>query len=225
MTRLYVICEGQTEAAFVQDLLTPHFRLIGLHVTPTLIGTAGQKGGDVSYARLLASLKPLLLGGHKPYCTTFIDFYGLRAQFPGKSDAATQSTISDKANTIYGKLRCELETEIDAYPLKRFIPYVQMYEFEGLLFSHPLRLANGIYESQLGRSLTEIRSRFDTPEHINDHPQTAPSKRIRDLFPEYDKESMGTLAALAIGLDTIRQACPLFDAWLRQLEKLPPLPA
>ncbi len=225
MIRLYIICEGQTEATFVQELLTPHFRPIGLYLTPTLIGKSGQKGGNVSFTRLLTSLKPLLLGGHKPYCTTFIDFYGLREQFPGKRSAVRQSTLSHKANMIYAELNRELESEIAPYSLKRFIPYVQMYEFEGLLFSHPRGFANGIYKPQVERSLHEIRSGFDTPEHINDNSNTAPSKRIIDLVPDYDKETMGTLAALEIGLPKIRQECPLFDTWLCRLENLPPLPA
>ena len=225
MTRLYIICEGQTEATFVQELLTPYFLPFGLYLTPTLIGRSGQKGGNVSFTRLLTSLKPLLMGGHKPYCTTFIDFYGLREQFPGKRDAVRLTTLSHKANMIYAELNRELKSEIDFYSLQRFVPYVQMYEFEGLLFSHPPSFAKGIYQPQLERRLNEVRSRFDTPEHINDSFQTAPSKRIIDFVPNYDKETMGVLAALEIGLPKIRKECPLFDAWLATLEKLPPLPA
>lgn len=58
------------------------------------------------------------------------------------------------------------------------------------------------------------------PENINDNPQTAPSKRILNALPEYDKVIHGTSIATEIGLSTIRQSCPHFDAWLVKLEQL-----
>ena len=67
--------------------------------------------------------------------------------------------------------------------------------------------------------------RLNTPEHIDDKPLSAPSKRIQKLFPRYRKVQMGERAARAITLEKIRQQCPLFNAWLRKLESLPPLPA
>ena len=225
MIRIYVVCEGQTEATFVQELLKPHFCSRNMFVTPTLIGKSSHKGGDVRFLRLLNSLKPLLLAGHKPYCTTMIDYYGLAQEFPGKLEAEGKSTVLDKATVIKSDLVQRLESEVGAYPLKRFIPYVQMYEFEGLLFSHPASFAKGIDKPLLESRLNQIRIRFDTPEDINDHPQTAPSKRITGMFPEYDKPTMGTLAALEIGLLRIRKECPLFDAWLKKLENLPALSA
>ena len=111
--------------------------------------------------------------------------------------------------------------------MRRFIPYVQMHEFEALLFSDPARFAAGISRPDLHAKLHGIGSRFDTPEHINDSPKTAPSKQVIEVFPGYERQKplLGVLAALEIGLPKIRQQCPLFDAWLRKLENLTPLPA
>lgn len=39
-----------------------------------------------------------------------------------------------------------------------------------------------------------IEGRLQTPEHINDSPETAPSKRLLKLFPRYDKPAFGSLA-------------------------------
>lgn len=98
-----------------------------------------------------------------------------------------------------------------------------MHEFEGLLFSDPEGLACGIDRLDLMHTFKAIRSKFDSPEHINDSVTTAPSKRILSLHPAYAKVTDGTLAALEVGLHTMRQACPLFDGWLVSIEQLAPV--
>ena len=65
-----------------------------------------------------------------------------------------------------------------------------------------------------------IRAAFETPEHINDSPETAPSKRLLQLFPGYDKPAFGSLALGRIGLAALRQSCPHFATWLARLESL-----
>ena len=109
--------------------------------------------------------------------------------------------------------------------MRRFIPYVQMHEFEGLLFSDPGQLAFALRRQDLTQELWAIRHEFPTPEHINDSSVTAPSKRIQSLIPRYRKVQAGERAVRAMTLDTIRQECPLFNAWLAKLENLPPLAA
>ena len=74
----------------------------------------------------------------------------------------------------------------------------------------------------LKENFLQIRNTFATPEEINDSPQTAPSKRIKSLIASYEKPLMGTLGALEIGLLKIRKECKLFDAWLSNLESIPP---
>ena len=108
------------------------------------------------------------------------------------------------------------------HPAKWFIPYIQMYEFEGLLFSAPSALAAALGNSNSEQEFQRIRSDFLTPEWINDDVNTAPSKRIGKLFSAYDKPKHPILAAIEIGLDVIRQECSLFNAWIRQLEDLRP---
>ncbi len=69
-------------------------------------------------------------------------------------------------------------------------------------------------------NLRGIREKFQTPEDINDNSLTAPSKRIRQLIPRYNKKVHGPLIAAAAGLDAIRTECPLFDRWVMRLESL-----
>jgi len=107
----------------------------------------------------------------------------------------------------------------------RFVfPYVQVYEFEGLLFSN-VDVFKEEFDQAPVRELRAIRSKFPTPEDINDSAKTAPSRRIRNLIGQrYQKSVNGPSLAAKIGLDTIREECRRFDEWLTRLENLPRLP-
>ena len=104
---------------------------------------------------------------------------------------------------------------------RRFIPFVVMHEFEALLFSDCAAFARGVGRPTLARSFQAIRDQFDNPEAINDSPITAPSKRVEQLIPGYQKPLFGNVAALEIGLNKIRDACPHFGSWLQKLEAVP----
>jgi len=222
MIRIHVICEGQTEEMFVNEVLAEAFLSKNIFLVPALIGKPGHKGGNFKFERLLTDVRARLLDDRTAYCTTFFDFYGLPEDFPGKEEAKAKVGMPKKADCLLAALTERLQARLGEDPLRRFIPYVQMYEFEGLLFSHPEKLAQGINQADLGGSLQKIRDAFDSPEEINNSPITAPSKRIEKLFSAYDKPIHGSLAAIEIGLDVIRQECQRFDEWLKMLEALQP---
>lgn len=69
-------------------------------------------------------------------------------------------------------------------------------------------------------NLQSIRDAFDTPEEINDDPNTAPSKRIESLFRGYRKPLHGTLASKRITVEVMRSECPHFNDWMTFMEKL-----
>lgn len=220
MKRVHIICEGQTEESFVRELLAPHLARFAVVACAALVGKPGHKGGHVTTERMTTDIRLRLLGDRDAYCTTFFDFYGLHPEFAGKADALTKTTFTDKAQCVEEALSWHLQTLIGGDALRRFIPYIQMYEFEGLLFSNPEKLAKGLYASALTKPLSTIRSGFATPEEINNSRETAPSKRILKLLPNYDKVHAGSLAALEIGLDDMRRECRRFDDWVSRLEKL-----
>jgi hypothetical protein len=139
--------------------------------------------------------------------------------------AATKSGIREKAQTLVESLVAALSQTIERESLLRFIPYVQMHEFEAFMFSDTAAFADAIGRPDLQRNFETIRLTFKTPEHIDNSPVTAPSKRILALYPAYEKPLMGERAARAIGLPIIRNECPLFSAWLSKLESLPALSA
>lgn len=217
---VHVICEGQTEEAFVNNLLVEPFALKGIYLRPALIGKPGHKGGNFKFERLLPDVRNRLTADKNCYCTTFFDFYGLPASFPGKASLDPSSQMKAKAETLQQALVERLTASLGEAVMRRFIPFVQMYEFEGLLFSDPQKMALGMDKPGLVDNFQSIADAFESPEHINDSPQTAPSKRILDLIYDYEKPLMGTLAALDIGLDAMREKCALFNAWLKQIETL-----
>jgi hypothetical protein len=108
----------------------------------------------------------------------------------------------------------------DLRPDVRFLPYFQLHEFEGLLFSDPVAFAAGLGQPNLTARFEGIRNQFETPEDINDDPNTAPSKQVISAYPRYRKVLNGTQAAKAVGIARMRQECPHFRQWLEQLEAL-----
>lgn len=220
MTRVHVICEGQTEETFVNEVLQPALSPAGVYLFPALLGRPGHKGGNVGFERALRDIRLRLLGDVEAHCTTFFDYYGINPAFPGRSEAQSHWPAEQKARLLCESFAARVHERLGDGAASRFIPYVQMYEFEGLLFSCPRRFSIGIGEPDLETSFTQVRQSFTTPEHINDSIHTAPSKRVSELCSAYQKPVHGVLAALEIGVDDFRLQCPIFDRWLAEIEAL-----
>ena len=153
-----------------------------------------------------------------------LDLYGLGRGFPGNPQPAHLSG-AEKAQAIEEAVFQDiLATVPNCRPDRRFIPYVQVHEFEALLFSDPDAFARGLGQQNLAGQLHAIRNAFATPEDINDNPNTAPSKRVANVCGSYRKVIDGTLAAHQIGLDVMRRQCRHFDEWVNRLEAAAPLP-
>jgi hypothetical protein len=151
-----------------------------------------------------------------------VDFYGLPAEtWPGHAEAASAGDATAKSDAVTEAMRADLmQAAGDRLNPKRFVPFVIMHEFEGLLFSDCAGFSRGIGQPELEPRLADILSSVQSPEEINDDPQTAPSKRVVALVPSYNKALFGPLAAREIGLDAIREACPVFRQWLDRLVAL-----
>lgn len=204
MIRLAVSVEGETEEEFVKASLAPHLRSNDVYATPVLIGRARRPirgGGNVSIDRLVQEMRHLSKSFDA--VTSLVDFYGFR----GKGSKSPNELVE------------ALRNRISQFDETSVFPYVQPHEFEGLLFSNVEAFGKVLPDAPVDE-LKSIRSAFDTPEEINDHPEAAPSKRIKALIPRYRKTLHGPLLAREIGLGTMRRECPLFDAWLETLEAL-----
>ena len=210
MIRLAISVEGRTEEEFVKGVLAEYLRTRGVEPVPILLGRArgGSGGGRISIERLASEIAKLYW--NFDIVTSLVDFYGFR----GKGDRTVEE--------LEGELNRAIRTRIsNNWDHRKVTPYVQKYEFEGLLFSNvdafsSLTGATDALVEELGK----IRAKFPTPEDINDSSDTAPSKRIDKLMPSYQKVVDCSLIVAETGLDTIRSVCPRFNAWVARLESL-----
>ncbi len=218
MNRVFVSAEGQTEETFVREILRPHLRDLNVELQPIVITThrvkQGRKfkGGVLSYDQTRNEIERLLHDTNVVAVTTLYDLYHLPTDFPGQN---TRPQSNGRAKAIH--LEQAFQQDIGS---PRFYPHLQVHEFEAFLFVDPARTSALFPEKDFTKEIQSIRNSFPTPEDINDSPQTAPSKRILELFPKYDKPLYGPLAVLEIGLDVIRTECPHFNSWLTWLEGL-----
>jgi hypothetical protein len=226
MSRLLIHVEGETEETFVDEVLAPHLYGFGYStVSARLLGNArmrAKRGGIKSWVSVRDEILNHLRADLGCLSTIMVDYYALPQKDPSnwpKREASNALVFEEKPKVIQTAIHADICAEMGAgFNVNRFIPYIMMHEFEGLLFSDPEKLASGMGKASLRDSFTAIKASFATPEHINDSPLTAPSKRILELYPSYEKPLMGTLAVLEIGLDAIRGECPFFNEWVTQLE-------
>jgi Domain of unknown function (DUF4276) len=102
MTRIYLLVEGQTEEAFVGELLTPHYAHLGLYITPIIVHTSpGHRGGVVSFAKVKPQISRLCRQDARAMVSTLFDLYALPTDFPGKTEAAYPSNGSGVQKAKY----------------------------------------------------------------------------------------------------------------------------
>ncbi len=225
MARLYLFAEGPTELTFADAVLKPHLGNLGVYMhPPVLIAHAKKKGrvhrgGGRKYTPMKNDIQRFLAQekGSDVFFTTMIDLYAIHADFPGLDEAEKLRHMPDK--------RVEALERAFAKDIHddRFVPYIQLHEYEAYLFSDPtwFRYFYSHHEKQIAALMT-IADGYDTPEMIDDGPHSAPSKRIIAELPDYGdaKSAVGPQVAELIGLEVIRRKCPHFAAWLSRLEKL-----
>ena len=215
----YVIVEGQTEQTFVRDLLAPEMACKGVFLHPALIGKPGHKGGDIRFERAKEDIGRFLRQRSNTYISTMFDYFRLESEWPGNSSTQGCHTSVEKAEKIEDATLARMgDLFPDHYVEGRFVPYIEMHEFEALLFSDASILAD-----KIGVAVAEIESvldKFGEPEEIDDGPDTAPSKRLISLHNSYRKVAMGKTISEAIGIPTMREKCPHFGNWLIRLEQL-----
>jgi hypothetical protein len=223
MVYLIIVGEGQTEETFVRDVLAPALAFNGIFATPRVIETSpGHRGGALNLDRVKRFIRNTLRERANTYLTTLFDLYALDTSFPGVADTAGQ-TPRNRAARIEQLLHADMTAFANCRP-ERFLPHVQPHEFESLLFADVDRLCEIEPEWHVHREgLVKIRAGVEDPEWINDSPQTAPSKRLEVLAPNYRKVRHGPVAAARIGLDRIREECPHFRQWYERIAALPAL--
>jgi hypothetical protein len=218
MKRIIMICEGHTEQAFAKTNLQIPFLNKNIQLEVPLI--KASRGGIVKWQRLKDQIETHLKAEKDACVTTFIDYYGMydKYQFPGW----------DKAHDIVDRNKCmdsleqSMLRDIDPQFQHRFIPYLQLHEFEGLLFNDIDVIKSQIPPEDLTgmEELEKTINDYPNPEMINSDKATSPSHRLERIIRGYNKVVYGNIIAEAIGLERIRAKSPRFDNWITKLENI-----
>lgn len=224
---IHVLCEGQTEQGFVEEVLKPYLLEQGVTSVKSILITTNRKknarGGMLTYQHAATDLRILQQtnsdGEYERHVfTTMFDLYALPEDFPGYEDSRT---INDPYNRVTA-LEKSFASDINS---GRFIPYIQLHEFEALLFcgiGYLPKLYPGCDKrcKQLENDLLKIGN----PELINNSPETAPSKRIIKAIEgdekkhyNYNKPATGKYVTKNVGIDALRAQCKHFDEWIEKL--------
>ena len=220
MKLIYILCEGETEEKFVKAVLQPHFWAHDKHLQPVILHTkrdrSGVKftGGVSSYEKIRRELQNLLRDTRAECVTTFLDYYGLPEDFPGKAEMAHRKFRNPYQRVTH--LEEKFAEDIDD---RRFLPYIMLHEFEAVLFIDLAELEKVVGVSPDSRALGDWQC-FSSPEEINDGKDTHPSARLGKAYRGYRKVLHGSQAAMRIGLERIREKCKHLDEWIRKLEAL-----
>ncbi len=223
MVRLNFIVEGQTEETFVNNVLTRHLSSSQVYANARRVETGRRgnqrfRGGMTNYRKARSDIARWLRQDNNADArfTTMFDLYALPKDFPSYDEAICESDPYQRASILETAMKNDIGDT-------RFIPYIQLYEFEALLLADPQKLEVEFQEYiREINQLTESVAAFSSPEHVNCGRTTAPSKRIIDAIPAYErrKSSSGPIVAQSIGLPTLRTKCQHFGQWLAKLETL-----
>ncbi|MDR1583307.1 MAG: DUF4276 family protein [Prevotellaceae bacterium] len=216
MRRIIIICEGETEQAFCKTMLNPYFAGKGLYIQSPLIKQT--RGGITNWSNLKAQIENYMKEDRAVFVSLLIDYYGIEQKhnFPAWEESLHIVNKNERLDFLEQKMQEDIAPELR----HRFIPYMQLHEFEGLLFNHI-----NIFHEQIPAAdlvnLPELQNTFEqfsNPEMINDCPETVPSKRLGRIIRGYNKIVYGNILAEAIGLVKIRNKCQRFNAWIGKIE-------
>ena len=221
--RLLLTVEGQTEQTFAVGILQPHLAAYNVFVSnPRLTGTRKRRkkripqGGMNKFQHPLEDIRKWMKEDQAPDArfSMMVDLYSLPTDFPGYDNAMALTDPYRQAYVLEKALAKELGDP-------RFIPYVQVHEFEALVLSKPEVFGDLFENAQRKVDALKVEcSAFNSPELIDHGMDTHPKARIKKHFRDYDENVDGPELAKIIGLAAIREKCPHFDQWLKILERL-----
>ena len=226
--RLHVTAEGQTEKNFVKRVLEKHLAEYSVFTDCRCVLTSKDnrtgkeyRGGfrrTAAYTTVKRDIQTWHKEDRNPECrfTIMFDYYALPKDFPGMELIKNITDPYEKIRILENALKTDIGDN-------RFIPYIQLHEFETLIFVKPEMLETEYFDSsdaieKLKHDLLSVKDQ--NPELINDNYETAPSKRIEAVIPDYDKANIGPEIVALIGIKKLQESCKHFNSWLEILENL-----
>ena len=231
--RLHITAEGTTEERFVKDVLVPYLgeRLVWADARCVLTSKNNRLGVEYrggwrrtsAYATVKKDICTWMKEDRNPDArfTTMFDLYALPRDFPGYAEAYRETDPYRRVAILEETLAADINGELND---TRFVPYIQLHEFEALILSDPKQLDWEFLEHDrpIQRLVDMVANEGGNPELIDDGTTTAPSKRIISEIAEYEanKATSGPLVAGKIGMPTLRERCRHFAQWIDGLVRL-----
>lgn len=224
---LHILCEGQTEEGFVNGVLRSYLLARGFDAVKCIIVTTNKQknnqGGISSFSHVKDDMNAMLHSNldnmsEKHVFTSMFDYYGLSSDFPGYDEAKQKIDPYECVSVLEQSFSANVKDS-------RFIPYIQLHEFEALLFCGIDYLINMYPNSKKTcNRLTKALQLIGNPELINNNPATSPSKRIIHAIEgdkkktyRYNKVLAGKYVTGRIGIDDLRSQCQHFNEWIESL--------
>lgn len=214
--RVIIICEGPTEKEFCSDVLEPWFLQKNILIQTPLIKKSG--GGIVPWDILKKQIETHLKQDPTAFVTLLIDYYGIpeKYNYPQWAKSLEETNKTQRMVILENAMKEAIPDNLR----NRFIPYIQLHEFEGILFSNADVFTRNFKKDEFTdfTSFQNIFQKYPNPEDINDRPESAPSKRLMQHIKGYNKVVYGATLAQEIGLETINSKCPRFKEWITKIE-------
>lgn len=231
--RLHITAEGQTEERFVKEVLAPYLgeREVWADARCVLTSKNNRLGVEYrggwrrtsAYATVKRDICTWMKEDRNPDVrfTTMFDLYALPRDFPAYAEAYRETDSYRRVSVLEEALSVDINEELND---NRFIPYIQLHEFEALILADPKQLDWEFLEHDrpIQRLVNMVVKEGGNPELINDGENSAPSKRIISEIAEYvgSKATSGPLVAGKIGIPTLCERCRHFAEWIEGLVRL-----
>jgi Domain of unknown function (DUF4276) len=219
MKDLYIVVEGETELAFVNNILLEYFYANGIesNIQPLMIKKEGENGGFLNIEHFKRTIRGLI--SKEPIITTMIDHYGINSEkkIPKYNICRQEQDIEKRITCMEESLSEAVQSVAPNY--RFFVPNIIRHEMETLLFASAE--AFEIVSETIKQGVAEICSHYPNIEDINHTPEGAPSKRLIQIYEDngekYRKITDGILIAELIGIETMLAKAPRFKAWVEKI--------
>lgn len=215
MKRFIIICEGQTERDFCKEVLAPYLWQYEIDIQAPRIKVSG--GGIVKWDNLKKEVENYLKEAASVFVSTFIDYYGLydKYHFPKWKEGNEINEVNSRILFLEEAMKKDISETLQ----HRFIPYLQLHEFEALLFTDLQTFYKQVPKSDLVGidELEDTFLKYSNPEMINNSRDTSPSHRLKRIIKGYNKPLYGHYLAETIGIERIKTKCPRFNHWIETL--------
>ena len=216
MKRLVIIAEGETEESFVNNILWPFFCSKGIYNSIQCFKTKHSHGGMSKYSYIKKDILNIIYE-KDVVVSMMIDFYRLPSDFPGFNDLKVTQTHQEQANLLETRIKKDLEDSQNQL-FDNFIPYIQLHEFEALVFASISGIDSLFERSEMDyNGLMNVIQQYPNPEDINNHPDTAPSVRLKKLISGYNKVLHGIDIINTVGMAELLEKCPRFKTWIESM--------